>query len=68
MFSNMQDKNGGDSLHSSVVFPDAYKIFYLNRGTDSLFAKRMKVNKNLSKSQHRYSQNNGSSNLFNFPP
>lgn len=30
VFSNTQDKNAGDSVHSSVVFPEVYKIFYLN--------------------------------------
>lgn len=33
VFSNTQHKNGSGSVHSSVATPDAYKIFYLNRGT-----------------------------------
>lgn len=34
VFSSTQVKNWGESVHIFIVFPDACKIFYLNKGTD----------------------------------
>lgn len=64
VFSNTQHKNGSASVHSSVVTPlqnilfEQGNINYLKSTGKSL---RTGVKVNI-----RYSQNNGSSNLFNF--
>jgi len=34
VFFNTQDENRCDWVQSSVVFPDAYKLFYLNMEAD----------------------------------